>query len=274
MRAKDSSSVALPVIMILIPSRALLGPPAWFLWPQLGCRGGEENPSLKRQESKEGEKMVLGMYEACRLYPQTDWCPRAKRPVDKRPCHWTMSMCECVCMRARMCVCARVCVRGWNLKLRGQQQILNNNTSLLDLTQKTMSPYDIYDPFCLRVFVFMSLHLHLNAKSVCVWGLASGLRGRLAGRSHDEQTLQGRIISYYPQFPVMRCRWWVLLDLSHGQKWAESLTRFIRPSSAPCPLPPPRLPASHPALPATTCRFPYALNPFKIRLRWMGIWWL
>lgn len=67
-----------------------------------------------------------------------------------------------------------------------------------------MSPQAICDPVCLHVFVFMSLHLHLNAKSVCLRGLARGLCGRLAARSHDEQTLQGRIISYYPEFPVMR----------------------------------------------------------------------
>lgn len=109
-----------------------------------------------------------------------------------------------------------------------------------------------------HMFVFVTPHLHLNAKSaglsVCA-SLEAGEAGEAASGSGDEQTLQGRIISYYPQFPDAALRGWAQLDSSHGQKWVESLSRFIRPSQTPCPLPPPLLPPLSSCFQPSLCVF-------------------
>lgn len=123
------------------------------------------------------------------------------------------------------------------------------------------------------MFVFITSHLHINGKSAC-WFLGgdrmcfAGGWGGIASGNGDEQTLQGRIISYYPQFPNAALRRWARLDSSHGQKRVESLTRFIRPSQTPSPprlllLLLPCLPASrHPSVSSAACCLPYVLNSF------------
>lgn len=108
-------------------------------------------------------------------------------------------------------------------------------------------------------------HLHLNAKSACLQVCACGglftSVGRLGGCHDDEQTLQGRISSHYPQFPDVPLRQWTRLNSSHGQKWVESLTRFIKTSQTPCPLSAPLLaPCPHaPYHPASSHSLCYLL---------------
>lgn len=221
----------------------------------MACLQGEEDHGLERQgrqrrKGRQGEG-GLCMHDACRIYPQTDWPPQAKRPVDKRGCHWT------------------VCVWGWNPKL-APAAYLNNNTSLFDLTHKTMSVRRAWSRLSMcppHMFGFVTPHLHLNAKSAGFSVCASREAGDVASGNGDEQTLQGRIISYYPQSPDAALRWWAQPDSSHGQKWVESLSRFIRPSQTPCPLPPPLLPpclpaSNHPSVSSAAHCLPYALNLF------------
>lgn len=158
-------------------------------------------------------------------------------------------------------MCARTC-EVLKSKIGTPAADLNNNTSLLDLTQKTTSAEDARDAACLHVFVFTSMHLHLNAKSICLRGLGCGLGGRL----DDEQTLQGRIISYYPQFTLMCCageRNWIRPRGRNERSHSLDLLD-CPPLPAPCL---PCLPASHPSFPSTARCFPYVLIPSKTGMK-------
>lgn len=114
-----------------------------------------------------------------------------------------------------------------------------------------MSPEDICDPVCLHVLVLMSLHLHLNAKSVCLRGLACWLRGMARRTQPWWANTTGENNLLLPTIPQDALRRWAQLDSSHGQKWAESLTRFIRASFPPCLLASLQ-PASLPSIPPFT----------------------
>ena len=177
-----------------------------------------------------------------------------------------------------VCVCVCVCVLQWvQLPKLAPAADLNNNTSLFDLTHKTMSAAC---SVCVSALVHVSKSTPaskcyiglpvLRCVCVCVCVCASWEAGEVTSGNDDEQTLRGRIISHYPQFPDAALRRWARLDSSHGQKRVESLTRFIRPSQTPRPpfLPPPLLSScflhlSVSSLLSATCCLPYVLNPLR-----------
>lgn len=123
--------------------------PCWEPEPTSSGRGlapGRRGPWSGETERERGEGAFC-MHDVCGIYPQTDWSPQAKRPVDKRGCHWTM------CMWV-----FGTDIQNWRLKRI--QTITPHSLTLL--RKKNMSLL-----VCLRMFVFITPHLHINGKSAC-----------------------------------------------------------------------------------------------------------